>query len=94
LLTTEEVRGTTGVYKYVQVEGGEFRFVELTAAPPNIKKLLSEGERAVSAGAIAVTDKHFRYLDYGSYSLGIGKEDDQAKLEHALARPGKHLDGP
>ncbi len=89
MLTAQDVLDEPGPYKYVQVAPGEFRF--LAIFDNHHVTLVRDGETPISAGNIVITPDYFRYLSYGSQSIGLPKVDDQHFLEIALDRPGKHL---
>ena len=64
--------------KYVRV-AGEYRFGE------EHKELVNQGEKALSAGFIIITNRGFKVLTTPSMSLGIGPDAlDSARLELVL----------
>jgi hypothetical protein len=89
MLSAQQVREEPGVYKYVQMADGSFRFA--LAIDHDHIDLVEKGEVAISAGNILVDHrKKFRYLKYGSVTLDLSRVEDKTALERALGIPGEY----
>jgi len=61
-----------GLYKFVEIDGKEIRFVESYLYGPTHKDLVKEGEKATAAGLVSVFDNYWKLYDSYSMSLKIG----------------------
>ena len=61
-----------GLYKFVEIDGKEIRFVESYLYGPAHKDLVKEGEKATSAGLVSVFDNYWKLYDSYSMSLKLG----------------------
>lgn len=68
------MRMKSGLYKFVQVDGKEIRFIKAEFGASH-KSLVKEGEKATAAGWVSVFDDYWRLSDTYSMSLCIGCND-------------------
>ena len=61
-----------GLYKFVEVNNQEIRFIESYLFGPTHKDLVKEGEKATSAGLVSVFDDYWELYDSYSISLKLG----------------------
>jgi hypothetical protein len=61
-----------GLYKFVQINGKEIRFLEVVPLGPSHKSLVKPGEKATAAGWVSIFDDYWRLSDTYSISLCIG----------------------
>ena len=75
-------------YKYIRLESDEFRFAVLRLFGKTHKELVKEGEIAISAGTIGISQNGFFLLDGGSISLNIPwpKGSDFPLLEKIIGK--------
>ncbi len=85
-----EVRAAGGIFKYVRMQDGSFRFASIHGLPEHWQ-MVDAGEAAVSAGTIRIDarTKSISMLTYGSSTLGITRplKDDIEKIETLLWVP-------
>jgi len=65
----------SGLYKFVQVDGKEIRFIKVEGLGASHKSLVKEGETATAAGWVSVFDDYWRLSDTYSMSLRVGCND-------------------
>ena len=61
-----------GLYKFVEINGEEIRFVESFLHGPSHQSLVELGDKATAAGLVSIFDKHWKLADTYSISLRIG----------------------
>jgi hypothetical protein len=64
-----------GLYKFVQVNKGEIRFVESSLHGPRHIDLVNKGETATAAGLVSIFEGFWKFADRFSTSLRIGCTD-------------------
>ena len=85
-LTAEQVKGKRGIFKYVRMNDGSFRFTPIPNGLEH-KQIVPEGMTAISAGSIAHDiSGEVVHIGHGSYTLGIDKSlpDDEAEIRKVL----------
>ena len=83
----DEICASGGIFKYVRMADGSFRFADIHGLPEHWQ-MVDSGEVAVSAGTVRVDTKakEISTLTYGSSTLGIARplDDDVQKIEALL----------
>lgn len=86
----DEVRANNGIFKYVRMPDGSFRFADIHGLPEHWQ-MIDTGEVAASAGTVRidVRTKSVSMMTYGSSTLGITRplDDDLALIEALLWAP-------
>lgn len=76
-----------GLYKFVEINGEEIRFVESHFHAPPHKFLVEEGEKATAAGLVSIFDDWWKLAGSFSTSLGIGCDESViAKLTQIIGK--------
>jgi len=92
LTDVETMRKQDSIYKYVRMESGEIRFVEISAFTPDHAQMIDRGEKPIPAGYVKVdpaqATRRVEVTSYGSSTLQIaGAADDESAIEQFVFGP-------